>query len=781
MKQEAELLSYLSAMVASSDDAILAKTPEGIITFWNRGAEQLYGYTAAEVLGKSVAVIIPDELSGELAELLGRLRQEIPIQHYETVRIAKDGRRLDVSLTMSPIRDAEGRLIGASTIARDVTERKRAEKALRQLSALVESSLDAIIGESLDGVITSWNQGAERLFGFSSAEAVSASLGIVIPEERRHELPDTLARIRGGRPLEQFETVRRRKDGSRFHASITVSPIHDEQGQLAGASVIARDISERKRMELELVQAKEATERALTQLEVTLDNISEGVLVAARDERPLLLNPSFRQSYGFPVGLPDQYEDLCRHVEKFDLNGAPISPEDWPLRLALRGQEVKQRELRVLRKDNGEEKIVSHSAVPVFDSNGQVIMAVMTTEDVTEHKALQERLYQAEKLEAIGQLAGGIAHDMNNYLGCVLLQAGLLRVRLGENSELTGYCKEIEDVCDQARSVVRQLLAFARRSYGMTIVVDVNQSVSSTLAMLRRLIGQGIEMTWQLEEPGWQIKTSPGHLSAILMNLAVNARDAMPEGGELSIWTRNTTLTQSLSLADVVVEAGQYVVLGVKDTGTGISAEHLARIFEPFFTTKPQGLGTGLGLSTVYGAAREMGGYVHVETRLGAGTTFEVWMPRCVEPQELPPAAPENRGARQLKSGKVLIVEDEPIVREAMTYYLKSCGLEVTAVASAPEALALIDADRDRFKTVLTDMVMPGMSGRNLAQQVLREVPEMRVILMSGYDEEQSTADLDPRVEFLAKPFEIRELSEMLGGHQVNRKRAAAEETAKKR
>jgi PAS domain S-box-containing protein len=527
------------------------------------------------------------------------------------------------------------------------------------LTALLESTDDAILAKTLDGTITYWNPGAEILYGYPAEEIVGRSILLLIPPDRVPEFKSIMRLLKQGDRIQHFETVRVTRTGKRVDVSLTISPISDIVGELIGASTIAHDISERKAVEQKLAAAQEGAERALTQLE----NIAEGVLVTGPQGDFLLANPGFWRSYGLNPGSVDHIADLETILETANAAGKILSPEDGPFARALRGEILNKLEVQVRRKSGPTVAALVHSASPVYDKFGVLSMVVHTIDDITERKSLQERLMQAEKLEAIGQLAGGVAHDMNNYLGCVMLQVGLLRETVTENEEHAEYCSEIENVCEQARAMVRQLLSFGRRSNDMRVLVNVHNSCSATLIMLRRMIDRSIEIDFKFDEPGWSVDTSPGHLSAILMNLALNARDSMLGGGKLSILTKNVSIATPRLLHDDVVPPGDYIILTVRDTGSGIAPENMKKIFDPFFTTKSLTGGTGLGLSTVYGAVREMNGYLQVTSGASAGTTFEVWMPRSKHAEA---ESPRSELRTEVPSGAILVVEDEPSSHQAL-------------------------------------------------------------------------------------------------------------------
>jgi two-component system, cell cycle sensor histidine kinase and response regulator CckA len=375
--------------------------------------------------------------------------------------------------------------------------------------------------------------------------------------------------------------------------------------------------------------------------------------------------------------------------------------------------------------------------------------------DVSDRKRLEQQLIQSQKMEAVGRLAGGVAHDFNNLLTAISGYNELVLSQLPPGDPRRGHAEEIRRAADRAAGLTQQLLAYSRRQVLEPKVLDLNAVVSSMEKMLRRLIGEDVELA-TMQQPGlWPVRADPGQLEQVVLNLAVNARDAMPRGGRLQIATGNVAVDAASALSGVALVPGDYAVLTVADNGLGMTPEVKARLFEPFFTTKEKGKGTGLGLSTVYGIVKQSGGYIWVDSEPGRGTAFRVYLPRChAEPDRLepPPASPESTTAG---SETILLVEDEPEVRNLVEKLLAMQGYTVLVAASPSEALQLCEKERRRIDLLLTDVVMPDMSGRELARRLEPSRPEMRVLYMSGYTEDAIGRHgvLDPEIAFLQKPF----------------------------
>ncbi len=410
------------------------------------------------------------------------------------------------------------------------------------------------------------------------------------------------------------------------------------------------------------------------------------------------------------------------------------------------------------RRKNGQEFPVEVSLSYIETDEGPFAIAFVS--DITQRKRLEEQLLHAQKLEAVGRLAGGVAHDFNNMLTIVSGYNRMLLDGLSPQDPLRGYAEEVGKAAERAGALTGQLLAFSRRQVMQLRVFGINDLLKNADRMLRRLIGEDLDLTLSLNPGAGNIKADPGQVEQIIFNLAINARDAMPDGGKLIIETAVTHLDDSYSRTHLGVEPGEYVMIAVTDTGHGMDAETKSRIFEPFFTTKEQGKGTGLGLASVYGTVKQSGGDIWVYSEPGQGTTFKIYFPRVAEA-----ASPADRaGSAHAKQGveTILLVEDEKGVRELVAEMLKRNGYQVLKAADPVEALELSRRYVGTIHLLLTDVIMPQMSGRQLAEQLVPTRPEMKVIYLSGYTENAVVhrGVLEPDVEFLAKPFSQQALAQ---------------------
>ncbi len=633
----------------------------------------------------------------------------------------------------------------------EVTERRRKEEDLLRLAAIVECSQDSIIATDLDGRITNWNAGAEKIFGYARADAVGMPVTIIAPPERRHEPLETLAKIRKGAGVIQLETVRMRQDGQPVHVSLTVSPIRDRAGRLTGSAAIARNITERIEMEAAL-RRSEANFRSV------IENSPYGALRTLPDGRILLANPAAVRMLGYSseselLGL-NMAADIYRH------------PRDHQQAVEqARGTEyLKDIEVEWKHR-NGSPIMVRFSSHIVKNQAGEIDHFDLMVQDITKQRNLEEQLRQAQKMEAIGRLAGGVAHDFNNLLGVIIGYSELALDQIEPANSVRGQVEQIRKAGERASTLTRQLLAFSRQQVLDTKTLRLNAIISDMVLMLLRLIGEDVELQTKLDSELLAIRGDQGQIEQVIMNLAVNARDAMPQGGKLMIETRNVTVEEEGLQRRASMLAGDYVLLIMSDTGVGMDAETQAHIFEPFFTTKAHGKGTGLGLATVYGVVKQSGGYVWVYSEPGVGSSFKVYLP-CVHAEPQPSRPPEANLSHQ-GSETVLVVEDEASLRTFTCTLLQKSGYTVLEAGDGEEAVALAQQYKAPIHLLLTDMIMPGMNGPSVAQKLAPLHPEAKVLFMSGYTGFVVRGLIDPHAALVSKPFTreelLRKIQQVLG------------------
>ncbi len=635
-------------------------------------------------------------------------------------------------------------VVRALDLRRARAEQARAEEARRQgeerFRALIEHGADAVALVAPDGTLLFASHSIERLLGFTPAELVGHP-GF----ERVH--PDDLPRVHAalrdiianpGTPA-GLELRWRHKDGSwRYIDGVAVDRLAEPA---VGAIVVNfRDVSEHRTAEAAL---RDSEERYRTLVEGVRD-----IIFALSPEGTISsLNPAFETITGWRreawVGQP--FERL-------------VHAEDLPLALELLGRVVRG-ELRPasqfrVRTAKSDYRVGEFSATPQLHE-GRLVGILGIGRDVTERVQLEQQLRQAQKMEAVGRLAGGIAHDFNNILTAITGYADLLLEDLGATDPRRQDADEIHKAADRAAGLTRQLLAFSRQQVLQPTVLEVNKLVSDLEKMLRRLLGEDVALTTQLAPTTGRVKADPGQLEQVIMNLAVNARDAMPNGGKLTLETGNVDLDESYATDHYPARAGPFVMLAVSDTGTGMSEATQAHMFEPFFTTKEKGKGTGLGLATVYGIVKQSGGFIWVYSEVGHGTTFKLYLPRVQELAERAsqPAQTPARAARGTET--VLVVEDEAPVRSVARQVLERHGYTVLEAPSAEAALDIATRYSGAIHLLLTDVVMPGLNGRELATRLADLRPDARVIFMSGYTDDAVTRHgvLEPGSAYVQKPF----------------------------
>ncbi len=627
---------FSSNLLEAVPDAMIAVDRDGEILHVNAQSEAMFGYSRDALVGRRIELLVPERYRGrheghraDYAEQPKIRRMGAGLDLYGR---RKDGSEFPVEISLSPVPSEGGTLVLCAI--RDISDRKKTEEDLRRvneelaqqadrelwesrtrLAAIVDSSDDAIIGKSLDGIVTDWNRGAERMYGYAAEEIIGKPLITIVPPERHEEVTRILQTVRRGESVRYLESVRVGKDGKLVNVSITVSPIHDSAGNIVGASTIARNITEQRRAE--------------------------------------------------------------------------------------------------------------------------------------------DQLRQAQKMEAIGRLAGGVAHDFNNILGIVVACAELLRDRVSAIPGLSQYVENIHKASDRGASLTRQLLAFSRKRPSSPIVMDLNERLRDTAKLLRPLMGDDVEVTLVNRSAASLIEADPGQIDQIVMNLAVNARDAMPKGGKLILETSTVSFDDAFARQHPPMSPGDYVLLAVSDSGVGMEPGIVSRIFEPFFTTKEVGKGTGLGLSTVYGIVQQSGGHIFVYSELGKGTTFKVYLPSAEDKIERENSAEIQPDVAKGAKATILLVEDDELIRGLTKQMLEEHGYQILEASDGVSALKLAHANGNRFDLVLTDVVMKTMSGPEMVRELNKSNLAPKVIYMSGY-----TGELIGEHEFeeagstlLEKPF----------------------------
>jgi len=614
--------------------------------------------------------------------------------------------------------------------------------ASRRFELLVQSVTDyAIYMLDPEGRVVTWNRGAERFKGYAAEEIIGEHFSrFFTPEDREAGLPARALKTAAEEGRFEAEGWRVRKDGGRFWVQAVLDPIRSEDGTLLGYAKITRDITEKRQLE-----------QATYNSELQFRMLVQGV----RDYAIYMLDPNGRiTSWNSGAKAIKGYEEseiIGRHFSQFYTDGdrAAGAPEA-ALRTALSNGKFEAEAQRV-RKDGS--LFWAHVLIdPIYDEAGEHVGFAKITRDISDRKRAEQELrqtqaalLQSQKLQALGELAGGIAHDFNNLLTVIRGSADFLLKQPDLSIEKRSrYLHVMLETAERATSLTSQLLAFARRQPLEPEVIDLSVRLDAISEMLQRTLGSLYDLDLDLAPALWHVEIDPTGLEAALLNAVLNARDAMPQGGRITIKTRNVTQAE-----------GEGVSLSVSDTGQGIAPESLPRVFEPFFTTKPIGKGTGLGLSQIHGFATQSGGSASIDSEVGRGTTVEIWLPRT-----------DKKLIRQTNADyevslppglKVLVVEDSDHVRYFARQLLTDLSCQVTEASNAQEALALLQ--NDRFDLVFSDIVMPGITGVDLAREIKRLFGDVPVLLASGYSSKQFIPRDQREFPILRKPYKIETLA----------------------
>ncbi|WP_049820106.1 hybrid sensor histidine kinase/response regulator [Bradyrhizobium japonicum] len=620
---------------------------------------------------------------------------------------------------------------------------------------VLAASPDAVIMVSAAGVIKFASDRVTDIFGYAPEELVGNSIEMLIPERFRSEHSSQLkayfrkptSRMMGGGML----LSGRCKNAMEFPAEISISPIIVAGRHAAIAAV--RDVSGRRTLEALQQEGAEALRDSEERLRYFIKYSPAAIAMLDNELRYIVYSDRWLADYGL-VG-----RDLrgLSHYEVF-----PEVPERWRAihRRALGGETLHADEDSFTRAD-GRLQWLRWEVRPWFDAFGNIGGVAFLTEDITERKRIEAQLAQAQKMEAIGQLTGGIAHDFNNLLTVILGNAEVLLDEIKSDNQHRKLVEPIIAAAERGASLTQLMLAYARRQALEPSTFELNEVVTRMNALLRRTIGENVEVDLRLAEPLWSVTADIRQTETAILNIVLNARDAMPQGGKLTIETANVDLSADYAAHNVEVNPGQYVMMALSDTGSGIAPEMRDRIFEPFFTTKPVGKGTGLGLSMVYGFVKQTGGHIQVYSEVGHGTCIKIYLPRAET--DTTTAGPSSEAPEPAATGteSILVVEDDPHVRMFAVQQLRRLGYRVTEACDGPSAL--LEVSRSGVPDLLfTDVVMPGgMTGRELAERIGQSAPGSRVLFTSGYTENSIVhhGRLDPGVHLLQKPYRSDKLA----------------------
>ncbi len=742
--------------VEHAPEAIIVANSEAEIQYVNRAFERISGYARAEVLGRNPRLLQSGRHDECFYRHLWKTLCAGDVWNGEFINKRKDGHLYFEEATISPVRDGEGKIVSYIAVKRDVTGRKRMEAELQRSEeryrALFEATPHAMWVFDLETQrFLEVNEAAVQAYGWSREEFLGMTLQDIRPPA---DVPDFVLRaVRPAADAQQTGVWRHcRKDGSIVLVRLTSREIQFE-GRRAGL-VLAEDITDRQRMEDALIES-EGRFRQLT------DNLREVFwLVDPRQHRMIYISPSFEKTWGMPCS------EMYRNPDAWL---AAVHPDDRDRVLQMLGSLPPSGEYdayyRIVWPD-GTIRWIHDQSFSLRDESGQVYRIAGVSEDVTEQRELESQLRQMQRLEAVGQLTAGVAHDFNNVLAVVQGHADLLLLDCEPGSSTEESLRQISQAARRAANLTRQLLAFSRKQVLQPRDLDLNEVIANMAKMLRRAVGEAVRVDIVREDRPAHVHADVNMLEQVVLNLAVNARDAMPKGGRLRLETRHLDLDGTTSHGDSGGGVGAHICLSVSDTGCGIPPEVMPHIFEPFFTTKGIGKGTGLGLATVYGIVKQHRGWIHVDSKVGQGTTFEIYLPAAsagetaLEDGHALPPVPAG-GA----TATVLLVEDELGLRDVANRVLRRAGYEVVEAGSGPAALEALRQRGRKVDLLLADMIMPdGMTGSELAEQVMALHPGTKVILTSGYSNqlEDTSFLLENGILFLPKPYSPQTLCEAI-------------------
>lgn len=737
-------LSILRLM-ETSPSSVLVTDGERIVLA-NDGAAKLYRAASIDDL---IGVPILDLIHlDDRAVFLDRRREALDKGQTSTLieqrRYALDGTEITVETCALPIMwQGEQAILH---LQNDITDRKQREIIDHHMATIVESSADGIIGTSTEGIITSWNPGAQNIYGFTAGEAIGQPIYILAPEDHLAEASDNLAAGLRGDRVGRFETIRKRMDGTQIYVAQTLSPIKDSSGVVIGLSSIHRDVTE-QRISRRALHESEERYRAM------IEGSNLGIHVGSKTRPRIFANQACARLFGFET--------------REELLATPVSSltfEHDKERMAhFRDEAFSGGHIEASYEFDGRRKDGSIIPLEVYM---QRIMwegeeAVQRTFiDLTSRKRAEEQLHQAQKMETVGQLTGGVAHDFNNLLTIVLGSLELMSGRVEHDPIARQYADRAIASVERGAQLTQRLLAFSRRQTLAPVIIDARELVSGLTDPLRQTLGETVEINITGGTEIWRCEVDPIQLENAILNLAINGRDAMPGGGQLSIAIDNVEFSELHRSPLVDIPMGQYVVVAVTDNGTGMPQGVIDQAFDPFFTTKDVGAGSGLGLSMVYGFVKQSGGHVSVYSEEGIGTTVKLYLPRSEETAQArePLSAKPEPGAQ---GETILVVEDDEEVRDMTIAMLERLDYTTLQCPNGKRALEILETEAD-VRLLFTDVVLPGgMSGPELARIVQARRPDMGILFTSGYTEDamQQQGWMAEGIELLSKPYHKADLA----------------------
>jgi len=744
-KEAKESKQLLYSLINGIHESILLLDKDGKVLFINEEGATRNNTTPEKMIGKEVFSFMPEKVGKIRKHYFQEILQTAdPLQFVDR---RPNGREYDN--LVYPIFNSDDEISSVAVIAQDITERHRAEQSLlntkNMLEALIEASPLPMFDLDQEGkVSTIWNSAAEKIFGWNRKEVMGKAVPL-IPEQHSERFNEICDEIGGGSSIMEVELVCVQKSGSTLDVSMSGAPVRNAAGDVVGIMVILVDVTERKQAERQLQKFKLGIERS-----------GEAIFTTDADGVIEYVNPTFTKIYGYTkqeaIGRTPrliqsgQYRDVF--YEQFWQN--------------ILQKKVVVREI-VNKTKSGEVVTVQSSTNPILDREGDILGFLAIQRDITEQKQLEEQFRQAQKMESIGRLAGGVAHDLNNLLTPIRGYAELLTIKIREDTSLLGYAQQIHHAADRAKDLTQQLLAFGRKQTLKMEEMNIAEGIRKFESILRQTIREDIDLKFDLDEEDGYVKIDQSQIGQVLMNLAINAQDAMVEGGVLTVETANIELNEEYTRRHPELEPGRYVLVTVSDTGEGIDKETIPHIFEPFFTTKSDTEGTGLGLATVYGIVKQHKGHISVYSEIGYGTTFRIYLPR-IESIEQEKQVVGQTTRKYVGDETILITEDDDMVRNYVASLLIDQGYKLLEASNAEVALGIVEEQGEEIELLITDVIMPQVNGRDLYEKVSQLYPDMRVLFISGYTNEVIAKHgmLEPDVNFLQKPFSNKQLTEMV-------------------
>jgi PAS domain S-box-containing protein len=739
---------YLAAIVEHAREAIVSQTADGVVLSWNPAAQSAFGYTADEMLGRSLLNLFPAHSTPDVTALLALVRDGHAVDRFDTTWRRKDGTWIDVALTFSPVKNAQGEAMAVSTIVRDMSLEKNLRTELNRERVLIDSAFDVLRDiffiVDLEGRLVRWNTHLASVSGYNEIELRRMRAVDLFTGSACRDVEEAIAEVlsKGNAHLTADGLTR---DGRIIPFELRGSILKDGDGTPYAICGIARDISERRQ-----------NEEALRLTQFAIDHCSDAAFWLEADGRIFYVNQEACRSLGYT-----REELLGRSVYDIDPN---FLCETWNDHWRLLKEKHSLRLESVHRCKSGHNIPVDISAQYVRFGDREYYCAF--ARDLTEKKRAQQktreyemRMHASQRMEALGSLAGGIAHDFNNILSSILGFSQLAMDNIPENTDPYDNIREIFRAGLRARDLVRQILAFSRRTEDRKEAIQIKPVVEEVLKLMRASLPTTIEIQTDLRSNDL-IMADAGQIHQVLMNLCTNAGQAMqPEGGLLQVCLDNVELTGDDTAAYPGCTPGPHVELVVTDSGEGIEPELLDRIFNPFFTTKQQGEGTGLGLSVVHGIVRSHNGFVRVRSKVGEGAAFSVFLP-LLQKKRVPSPQDKNRLHidQDLPTGKehILLVDDEHSVGRMTMMMLKKFNYQVTCLASSIEALAFFNDAPQSYDLVISDVSMPYLPGQKLAAELMKIRPDIPVILCTGGDDPISEVEAqEMKIQgLLTKPVE---------------------------